>query len=198
MKMKADMKNMIYLIPLAVLVAHVCHASDQPPSDANAELLASSAVGEEVRSEHEIYRIIPSGHVIDVRDSSARRTRTAVAGDVWSSRLGPFQLVIQGSQATRALTLNTSSKYRLAYNPRTGKPAIVTNRIIVSLNPGASAVDIAAVYGLELRADHSHINAAFFETSDPDELTEKVDLLKSDPRVVDAYPEVIENLPTAR
>jgi hypothetical protein len=159
-------------------------------------LLASHAIGEDVRAEHETYKIIPTGQVKLISNTNARSSRaTSMGATVWSAQLGGFDLSIQDTGAVRSASSGLpTSKYLLAYNPRTKKPAIVTGQIIVRVINGAKSADIAKEFGLTLVADYPHINAAFYEIDWPDELMMKVGLLKSDSRVVDAYIEVIENL----
>ena len=159
-------------------------------------LLASHAIGEDVRAEHETYKIIPTGQVKLISNTNARSSRaTSMGATVWSAQLGGFDLSIQDTGAVRSASSGLpTSKYLLAYNPRTKKPAIVTGQIIVRLINGSKSADIAKEFGLTLVADYPHINAAFYEIDWPDELMMKVGLLKSDSRVVDAYIEVIENL----
>ena len=159
-------------------------------------LLASHAIGEGFRAEHETYKIIPTGQVKLISSTNARSSRaTSMGATVWSAQLGGFDLSIQDTGAVRSASSGLpTSKYLLAYNPRTKKPAIVTGQIIVRVINGAKSADIAKEFGLTLVADYPHINAAFYEIDWPDELMMKVGLLKSDSRVVDAYIEVIENL----
>lgn len=159
-------------------------------------LLASHAIGEGFRAEHETYKIIPTGQVKLISNTNTRSSRaTTMGATVWSAQLGGFDLSIQDTGAVRSASSGLpTSKYLLAYNPRTNKPAIVTGQIIVRLNNGAKSTDIAKEFGLTLVADYPHINAAFYEIDWPDELMMKVSLLKSDSRIVDAYLEVIENL----
>ena len=159
-------------------------------------LLASHAIGEGFRAGHETYKIIPAGQVKLISNTNTRSSRaTTMGATVWSAQLGGFDLSIQDTGAVRSASSGLpTSKYLLAYNPRTNKPAIVTGQIIVRLNNGAKSTDIAKEFGLTLVADYPHINAAFYEIDWPDELMMKVSLLKSDSRVVDAYIEVIENL----
>ena len=159
-------------------------------------LLASHAIGEGFRAEHETYKIIPTGQVKLISNTNTRSSRaTTMGATVWSAQLGGFDLSIQDTGAVRSASSGLpTSKYLLAYNPRTKKPAIVTGQIIVRLINGAKSADIAKEFGLTLVADYPHINAAFYEIDWPDELMMKVSLLKSDSRIVDAYLEVIENL----
>ncbi|MFT5102090.1 MAG: hypothetical protein ACJA2O_003540 [Candidatus Azotimanducaceae bacterium] len=160
------------------------------------ELLSSRAIGEDVRAEYETYKIIPTGQVKLISSTNARSSlATSTGATVWSAQLGGFDMSIQDTKTVRYASSGLStSKYLLAYNPRTKKPAIVTGQIIVRLNNGAKSADIAKDFGLTLFADYPHINAAFYEIDRPDELMMKVGLLRSDSRIVDAYLEVIENI----
>jgi len=163
-------------------------------------LLSSRAIGEDIRAEHETYKIVPSGQVELITSSSAIPTRTtSTNATIWSAQLGGFDMSIRDAPAARSVSSGLpESKYLLAYNPRTKKPAIVTGQIIVRLNSGATSADIAKDFGLKLNSDYPNINAAFYEPGRPDELMMKVDLLKSDPRIADAYPEVIESFASPR
>ena len=192
------MKQLILLLVFVIISLNgmaMEHKENENKSEVSA-LLASHAVGEGFRAGHETYKIIPSGQVKLISSTNARSSRsTSMGATIWSAQLGGFDLSIQDTGAVRSGSsgLPTSS-YLLAYNPRTNKPAIVTGQIIVRLNNGAKSADIAKEFGLTLVADYPNINAAFYEFDWPDELMTKVGLLKSDSRVVDAYPEVIENL----
>ena len=192
------MKQIILLLVL-VNISFNCKAMEHKENENKSEvsaLLASHAIGEDVRAEHETYKIIPTGQVKLISNTNTRSSRaTTMGATVWSAQLGGFDLSIQDTGAVRSASSGLpTSKYLLAYNPRTNKPAIVTGQIIVRLNNGAKSTDIAKEFGLTLVADYPHINAAFYEIDWPDELLMKVSLLKSDSRIVDAYLEVIENL----
>ena len=192
------MKQIILLLVL-VNISFNCKAMEHKENENKSEvsaLLASHAIGEDVRAEHETYKIIPTGQVKLISSTNARSSRaTSMGATVWSAQLGGFDLSIQDTGAVRSASSGLpTSKYLLAYNPRTKKPAIVTGQIIVRLINEARSADIAKEFGLTLVADYPHINAAFYEIDWPDELMMKVGLLKSDSRVVDAYIEVIENL----
>ena len=192
------MKQMILLL-VFVIISLNCMAMEDKENENKSEvsaLLASHAVGEGFRAGHETYKIIPTGQVKLISSTNSRSSRsTSMGATIWSAQLGGFDLSIQDTGAVRSASSGLpTSKYLLAYNPRTKKPAIVTGQIIVRLNNGAKSADIAKEFGLTLVADYPHINAAFYEFDWPDELMTKVGLLKSDSRVVDAYLEVIENL----
>ena len=192
------MKQIILLLVL-VNISFNCKAMEHKENENKSEvsaLLASLAIGEDVRAEHETYRIIPAGQVKLISNTNTRSSRaTTMGATVWSAQLGGFDLSIQDTGAVRSASSGLpTSKYLLAYNPRTKKPAIVTGQIIVRLINGSKSADIAKEFGLTLVADYPHINAAFYEIDWPDELLMKVSLLKSDSRIVDAYLEVIENL----
>lgn len=192
------MKQMILLLVLMMISLNSMameHKENENKSEVSA-LLASHAIGESFRAGHETYKIIPTGHVKLISSTNARSSRvTSTGATVWSAQLGRFDLSIQDTGAVRSASSGLpTSRYLLAYNPRTNKPAIVTGQIIVRLNNGAKSADIAKEFGLTLVADYPHINTAFYELAWSDELMTKVGLLKSDSRVVDAYLEVIENL----
>lgn len=192
------MKQIILLLVMMMISLNgmaMKHKANENKSEVST-LLASHAIGEDVRAEHETYKIIPTGQVKLISNTNARSSRaTSVGATVWSAQLSGFDLSIQDTGAVGSASSGLpASRYLLAYNPRTNKPAIVTGQIIVRLNNGAKSADIAKEFGLTLVADYPHINTAFYEIDWLDELMTKVGLLKSDSRVVDAYLEVIENL----
>ena len=195
---RSDMKQMILLLALVIISLNgmaMEHKENENKSEVSA-LLASHAIGEGFRAGHETYKIIPTGQVKLISSTNARSSRaTSIGSTVWSAQLGRFDMSIQDTPAVRSASSGLpTSRYLLAYNPRTNKPAIVTGQIIVRLNNGAKSADIAKEFGLTLVADYPHINAAFYEIDWPDELMTKVSLLKSDSKIADAYLEVIENL----
>ncbi len=171
-------------------------------------LLESNATGETVRSEHETYRIVPSGKVV-VRASAATENENnaistvssnTASSSVWAADFGRFHLSIEKSTAvSTALSASPPSpQYQLAFNTRTKRAAVVTGQIVVQLMKGASVQSIADDYGLSVSADYSHINRAFYTTTYVDELMDKVELLKSDQRINDAYLDILENLEVPR
>jgi len=194
------MKQLILvLMGIAPLICGAVEQTDR--KEQGASILASSAVGEVIESEHGSYRIIPSGRVVlttslEVIGSNSPTSATTTD---WSTQLGGFHLSIGDENLTVSARSGESTlNYRLAYNPKTGKPAIVTEKIIVHLNPGADIRAIAKVHALILSADYSHINAAVLKVNDPAQLMAVVISLRSDPGVKRAYAEVIEHPKTPR
>ena len=196
------MRQIILLLAM-LNISFICKAMELKEVETKNEvsaLLSSRAIGEDVRAEHETYKIVPAGQVELITSSSAISTRTTSKNTtIWSAQLGGFDMSIRDAPAARsASSLLPESRYLLAYNPRTKNPAIVTGQIIVRLNSGANSADIAKDFGLTLNSDYPNINAVFYEPGRPDELMMKVGLLKLDPRILDAYPEVLENFSSPR
>jgi len=146
-----------------------------------------------------VYRIIPNGVVTlggQIQDAASTR---ATSDSAWSASLGRFQLDV----GTRASARSTSSvmpaeKFQLAFNSRTGRPAVVTGQIITKLQEGVDPENIAADFGLTLTGNFPHINAAIYQVGYPDALNSQIGMLKADGRIVNAYAEIIENQPTVR
>jgi hypothetical protein len=181
------------LFVLSTLVFLTCEAAEYE----SIELLKSSAVGDEIRSEHEVYKIIPNGDVLLARDEE--QIVDSASSISWSQHLGSFRLSIdQRPKARSNSSAIPASKYQLAFNPRTGRPAVITGQVITRLVDGANAEAIAVDFGLTLTANFPHLNAAVFQVKYPNTLAQNVALLSADVRVTQAYAEVIENMPTTR
>ena len=160
--------------------------------------LRAAAVGAEIRAEHEVYRLVRGGNV-DLTDGVEQSASTRQSSAGWQARLGRFELSIDPRAGTRSTSSAVpDTTYQLAFNPRTGNPAVVTGMIITKLAPGTDAGQVASSLGLTVAAEFDHLDAAVFQTHYADNLAAQVDALQSDYRVVNAYAEVIEHLPTAR
>jgi len=186
-------KLSVSLFVFSQLLFASCDASESE----KIELLRSNAVGDEVHSEHETYKIIPNGDVSLADDNDQLLTSVDATG--WSQRLGRFQMSIdQRPSARSASSVVPDSKYQLGFNPRTGRAAVITGQVITRLIEGADAKAIAAEFDLTLTAHFPHLNAAVYQVRYPNMLAQNVSILTADARVTRAYAEVIEKMPTTR
>ena len=182
---------MLLTAGLVILTHPIAGAEDE------AALLAAKAVGGALYSEHGVYRLIPSGHVIEQSGSSAFKLDGN--DNLWQSKIGAYKLVINddsqvGSQGlSAAITTSTSARFQLAYNPRTQQAVIITGLIIAKLESGFDASIIATDLSLTLSADYSHIGIAYYQPEFSGDLMGQVERLNSDPRILSAYLDVIEN-----
>ncbi len=154
--------------------------------NAEAELLRTRATGIEVAGEHDSYRLVPEG-VVAV-DSAASPVNAE-----WRRQLGRYQLSLGGEPRKEQRNL-PSSPYQMAYNPRTGKPAVVTGKIVTWLQPGTSAATVAQRCGLQVAADFPHLGVAYLELSGSTSLPDAIARVAADPAVKRSYPEIIENV----
>ena len=193
------MKQARFLVPVICAFSLTSYGATNEQAMADAALLQASAVGDDVYAEREVYRIIPNGVVTLGGESQDVASTRAASSSAWSASLGRFQLDV----ATRASARSTSSvmpteKFQLAFNSRTGRPAVVTGQIITKLQEGVDPENIAADFGLTLTGNFPHINAAIYQVGYPDALNSQIGMLKADGRIVNAYAEIIENQPTVR
>ena len=97
--------------------------------------LRAAAVCSEIRAEHEVYRLVRGGNV-DLTDGVEQSASTRQSSAGWQARLGRFELSIDPRAGTRSTSSAVpDTTYQLAFNPRTGNPAVVTGMIITSWHP---------------------------------------------------------------
>jgi hypothetical protein len=165
----------------------------------SSNILQRHAIGAEILSERETYRLVPSGEVWlfdQVVGGSANDVSPKLS---WSFRLGRYQMIIRAeSEDQEKLTPDVTQSLWLAYNSRTERPAVVTGQIIVKLVAGVSPDDIARDFDLMLARDFGHIQSAVFRAQSFSRLSASIKTLNSDARIAAAYAEIIENIPTQR
>lgn len=189
-------RNWIFVVIGVWLLCAGCSTS-QPLEASN--ILQRHAIGAEILSERETYRLVPSGEVW-LFDQVVSGTSDDESPKLsWSSRLGRYQMVIRAeSESHEKIAPDETQSLWLAYNSRTERPAVVTGQIIVKLVAGVSPDDIAGDFDLFLVRDFGHIQSAVFRVKLFSRLATSVKTLKSDARIAAAYAEIIENIPTHR
>jgi hypothetical protein len=193
------MKQIRFLLPVICAFSLTSYGATNEQAMADVALLQANAVGDEVYSEREMYRIIPNGVVTLGGESQGVASTRVTSRSAWSASLGRFQLDMSARANTRATSsAMPTEKFQLAFNSRTGRPAVVTGQIITKLQEGVDPENIAADFGLTLTGNFPHINAAIYQVGYPDALNSQIGLLKADGRIVNAYAEIIENQPAAR
>jgi hypothetical protein len=193
------MKQTKFLLPVICAFSLTSYGATNGQAMADAALLQANAVGDEVYSEREMYRIIPNGVVTLGGESQDVASTRATSDSAWSASLGRFQLDMRRRASARSTSsVMPAQKFQLAFNSRTGRPAVVTGQIITKLQERVDPESIAADFGLILTGSFPHINAAIYQVGYPDALNSQIGLLKADGRIVNAYAEIIENQPTAR
>jgi hypothetical protein len=116
------------------------------------------------------------------------------AGVFFNSNNESYQLIETNTMASTQSTNNsdTTKQPRYAYNPRTKKKALITEKIIVTLK-NLSPSQIADKYNLKLENDFSHINIAIFSANNQD-IFKVVTDMNGDSDIENAKIEVVENL----
>jgi len=191
-------RSWIFIVFGVWLLCAGCSTSQQLPLDSS-KILQRHAIGAEILSERQTYRLVPSGEVW-LFDQVVSGSSNDVSPKLsWSSRLGRYQMVIRAESGNhRKLTPDETQSLWLAYNSRTERPAVVTGQIIVKLVAGVSPDDIASDFDLILERDFGHIQSAVFRVRLFSRLNASIKTLNSDARIAVAYAEVIENIPTQR
>jgi len=193
------MKQIKFLLPVICAFSLTSYGATNEQAMADSALLQANAIGDEVHSEREMYRIIPNGVVTLGGESQDVASTRATSDSAWRASLGRFQLDVGARASARSTSsVMPAQKFQLAFNPRTGRPAVVTGQIITKLQEGVDPENIAADFGLTLMGNFPHINAAIYQVGYPDALNSQIGLLEADGRIVNAYAEIIENQPTTR
>jgi len=143
----------------------------------------------------EQYQLIAGGRAVRETTSNLASLFSDQSNALWSGSRGPYQVFINDSTAQIAQTASsTSDDYnQIAFNPRTGKVAILTGKIVVKLTNGATVESIASNHNIILSGNYPHLNIAFFTVNAEQDIFSIAQLVAQDVNVVSAEVDVMEN-----
>jgi len=111
------------------------------------------------------------------------------------------RLVLFRSAQTKPATVQYpggAGVFPTAVNSRTGALGVLTGTLIVKPKNLSDADAIGASHGLEKIKAYPQLNAVFYRAKARVDIAEVSAALQADPRVESAYPEIIENVRTAK
>ncbi len=195
------MKTRIVALVL-MLAASLAWAQESPkPAKARAAeraaMLETLQKGKQLQGSREQYRFLPEVHAVEHR-ASAETPQEAL------SRIGE-----SGSQVLETkgrLVLFRSAQQKPAFvervagatifptvvNTRTGTLGVLTGTLVVKPKNLADAAAIASTHGLAEGKAYPHLRTVFYRVRANTDIADVAAALQADPRVENAYPEIIE------
>ena len=159
------------------------------------------ASGVTFTANHVPYQLILGGRAFTKSDNSvAARSAQSSNSNLWSDEHGPYLVSIDagGQSANRSLRASGANFRQLAFNPDSGKVAVITGVIIVKIKPSYSAEAIAATYSINLENNFEDIGYAFYGVSTGQNIFTIAQNLVGHPGVASAEIETLENFITLR
>jgi hypothetical protein len=144
------------------------------------------------------YQLVLGGRAFAKSDNSvAARSSTS---NLWSDEHGPFMVSIDagGQSANSSLRTNGVNFMQLAFNPDSGKVAVITGVVIVKIRPTYSAETIASTYSINLVQNFEDISYAFYQVNSGQDIFAIAQNLSGHPGVASAEIEAVENFVTPR
>ena len=105
-------------------------------------------------------------------------------------------VLYRGSAAKSALVarVGASNVYPTVVNVRTGTLGVLTGTLVVKPKRFSDAASIAGQHGLETVKEFAHIGTVFYRAKANADIADLAAALQADPRVENAYPEIIEHV----
>ena len=114
------------------------------------------------------YQLILGGRAIAKSDNtSAAQSAHSSANNLWADNHGPYLISIGtgGQSANSSLSANGVNFKQIAYNPDSGKVAVIVGDIVVKIRQSYSAEAIAATYNINLVENFKDISYAWYQVN---------------------------------
>jgi hypothetical protein len=112
------------------------------------------------------YQLILGGRAIMKSNNSvAALSANSSSNNLWADDHGPYLISIGtgGQSVNNSLSANGVNFKQIAYNPDSGKVAIIVGDIVVKIRPSYSAEAIAATYNINLVENFKDISYAWYQ-----------------------------------
>jgi hypothetical protein len=162
-----------------------------------AAMLETLQRGKEIKGSHEQYRHLPEVYAVEYK-GSAETQQEALA------RIGESGAQVVEIKGRLVLFRSTRQKpafvdriagatvYPTVVNTRTGTLGVLIGTLVVKPKSMADAAGIASSYGLEKGREYPHLQTVFYGAKGNTDIADVAAALQVDPRVENAYPEIIE------
>ena len=195
------MKMRIVVLVL-MLAASLALAQESPkPAKARAAeraaMLETLQKGKEIQGSREQYRFLPEVHAVE-HSASAETPQEAL------SRIGESGAQVLETKGRLVLFRSAQQKpafvervaganiYPTVINTRTGTLGVLTGTLVVKPKSMADAAAIASTHGLAEGKEYPHLRTVFYRVKANTDIADVAAALQADPRVENAYPEIIE------
>ena len=114
------------------------------------------------------YQLILGGRAIMKSNNSvAALSANSSSNNLWADDHGPYLISIGtgGQSVNNSLSANGVNFKQIAYNPDSGKVAIIVGDIVVKIRPSYSAEAIAATYNINLVENFKDISYAWYQVN---------------------------------
>jgi hypothetical protein len=168
-----------------------------------AAMLETLQRGKEIRGSREQYRLLPEVHAVE-HGASAETPQQALAriGESGAQvvetkgRLVLFRSPLQKPAFVERVS--GATVYPTVVNVRTGTLGVLTGTLVAKPKSMGDAAAIASSHGLVKGKEYPQLQTVFYRVKAGTDIADAAAALQADPRVEDAYPEIIEHLRTPK
>jgi hypothetical protein len=142
------------------------------------------------------YQLILGGRAIMKSNNSvAALSANSSSNNLWADDHGPYLISIGtgGQSVNNSLSANGVNFKQIAYNPDSGKVAIIVGDIVVKIRPSYSAEAIAATYNINLVENFKDISYAWYQVKAGQDIFAIAQNISGHPGVESAEIEIIED-----
>jgi len=191
------------IVVLVLMLAALPALAQESPKPAKAKAAERAAMLETLQKGKQIlgsrgqYRFLPEVHAVE-HAASAETPQEAL------SRIGESGAQVLETKGRLVLFRSARQKpafvervagatvYPTVVNTRTGTFGVLTGTLVVKPKMLADAAVIANSHGLEKGKEYPHLRTVFYRVKANTDIADVAAALQADPRVENAYPEIIE------
>ena len=196
------MKLQIVALALALAAAAgLAQESPEPVTSAapdRAAFLRTLQRGKSISVGREQYQHLPEVLAVEGKNGEAPQQALATvgAGSAQVVETKGKLVLYRAAQAKAALVerVGGSTVYPTVLNLRTGTLGVLTGTLVVKPRSLADAAHLAKEYDLLTVHEFAHLRSVFYRAKPGADIADLAAALQSDPRVENAYPEIIEHL----
>jgi len=119
--------------------------------------------------------------------------RMSAGGDQFLESKGRLVLFRSAQQKAASVKgAGGSAVYPVVLNTRTGTFGVLTGTLVAKPKSMADAAAIANSYGLEKGKAYPHLQTVFYRAKTGADIADVAAALQADPRIENAYPEIVE------
>jgi len=202
-----DVMN-IRIVALCLMLAATAAPAQESraPAQAAAEraaMLGALQRGKEIRGSREQYRHLPEVLAVErkVPDETPQQAiaRIGESGAQVVETKGRLVLFRSARQKPAFVErVGGSAVYPTVLNARTGTFGVLTGTLVAKPKSMGDAAAIANSHGLEKGKEYPHLQTVFYRVKAGTDIADAAAALQADPRVENAYPEIIEHVRTPK
>lgn len=192
------MKLQIVALALAFAATTAMAQESATPAADRTAFVQSLQRGKQITVGPEQYQHLPEVFAAERKgDQTQQHALEAIGAGAAQVLETKGRLVLyRGSAAGSALVarVGASNVYPTVVNVRTGTLGVLTGTLVVKPKRFSDAASIASRHGLETVKEFAHIGMVFYRAKANADIADLAAALQADPRVENAYPEIIEHV----